>query len=91
MNESQLALEANDEAAMVACGYRLGKALAPGTTIYLVGELGMGKTTLSRGVMQAFGHLPSRNEVTAIEPFEFKVINADQRKIHSLRMRPLEP
>ena len=47
--------------------------------------------TIGGLVMQAFGHLPSRNEVTAIEPFEFKVINADQRKIHSLRMRPLEP
>ena len=39
-------------------------------------------------VLQAFGHMPSRNEVTTLEKFEFKVINADQRKIHSLRMRP---
>ena len=33
--------------------------------------------------------MPARNEVTTIDNFEFKVINADQRKIHSLRMRPL--
>ena len=39
-------------------------------------------------VLQAFGHMPARNEVTTLEDFEFKVINADQRKIHSLRMRP---
>ena len=39
-------------------------------------------------VMHAFGHVPTRNEVTRIEGFEFKVINADQRKIHSLRLRP---
>ena len=39
-------------------------------------------------VLQAFGHMPARNEVTTLEHFEFKVINADQRKIHSLRMRP---
>ena len=39
-------------------------------------------------VLQAFGHMPARNEVTSLENFEFKVINADQRKIHSLRMRP---
>jgi apolipoprotein N-acyltransferase len=38
--------------------------------------------------MHAFGHMPTRNEVTHIEGFEFKVINADQRKIHSLRLRP---
>ena len=44
--------------------------------------------TIGGLVMQAFGHMPSRNEVTEIEGFEFKVINADQRKIHSLRLRP---
>ena len=32
--------------------------------------------------------LAPRNEITTLERFEFKVINADQRKIHSLRMRP---
>ena len=40
-------------------------------------------------MIQAFGHMPTRNEVATIEDFEFKVVNADQRKIHSLRMRPL--
>ncbi|GAB3280754.1 HlyC/CorC family transporter [Parahaliea aestuarii] len=46
--------------------------------------------TIGGLVIQAFGHMPARNEVTTIDNFEFKVINADQRKIHSLRMRPLE-
>ncbi len=41
--------------------------------------------------MHAFGHVPTRNEVTHIDGFEFKVINADQRKIHSLRLRPPNP
>jgi magnesium and cobalt transporter len=45
--------------------------------------------TIGGLVIQAFGHMPARNEVTQIEKFEFKVINADQRKIHSLRMRPV--
>lgn len=44
--------------------------------------------TIGGVVMHAFGHMPARNEVTHIEGFEFKVINADQRKIHSLRLRP---
>jgi magnesium and cobalt transporter len=44
--------------------------------------------TIGGLVMHAFGHMPTRNEVTHIEGFEFKVINADQRKIHSLRLRP---
>jgi len=44
--------------------------------------------TIGGLVMHAFGHVPTRNEITQIEGFEFKVINADQRKIHSLRLRP---
>ena len=44
--------------------------------------------TIGGLVMHAFGHVPTRNEITHIDGFEFKVINADQRKIHSLRLRP---
>jgi magnesium and cobalt transporter len=42
--------------------------------------------TIGGLVMQQFGHLPGRNETTTLEGIEFKVINADQRKIHSLRV-----
>ena len=45
--------------------------------------------TIGGLVIQALGHMPTRNEIATIDQFEFKVINADQRKIHSLRMRPL--
>lgn len=45
--------------------------------------------TIGGLVIQALGHMPTRNETAVIDKFEFKVINADQRKIHSLRMRPL--
>ncbi len=45
--------------------------------------------TIGGLVIQAFGHMPVRNETATIDRFEFQVINADQRKIHSLRMRPL--
>jgi len=45
--------------------------------------------TIGGLVIQAFGHMPCRNEIATIDNFEFKVINADQRKIHSLRMRQL--
>ena len=44
--------------------------------------------TIGGLVMHAFGYMPARNEVTHIDGFEFKVINADQRKIHSLRLQP---
>ena len=45
--------------------------------------------TIGGLVIQAFGHMPARNETATIDSFEFKVINSGQRKIHSLRMRPL--
>jgi len=46
--------------------------------------------TIGGLVIQAFGHMPARDDVATIDNFEFKVINADQRKIHSLRLRQLQ-
>jgi magnesium and cobalt transporter len=40
-------------------------------------------------VMNAFGHLPKRNEVTEIGDFSFRVLNADSRRVHLLRLTPL--
>lgn len=42
-----------DDAAMRAFGARLGPYLKAGDTICLTGDLGAGKTTLSRGLIQA--------------------------------------
>ncbi|HLA33122.1 MAG TPA: HlyC/CorC family transporter [Pseudomonas sp.] len=40
-------------------------------------------------VMNSFGHLPKRNEVTDIGEFRFRVISADSRRVHLLRLTPL--
>ncbi len=40
-------------------------------------------------VMSAFGHLPKRNEVTESGEFRFRVLNADSRRIHLLRLSPV--
>jgi len=45
-----------DEDATLAFGAALAHALAPGLTIYLVGDLGAGKTTLTRGVLRGLGY-----------------------------------
>ena len=45
-----------DEDATLAFGATLAHALVPGLTIYLVGDLGVGKTTLTRGVLRGLGY-----------------------------------
>ena len=42
--------------------------------------------TIGGVLMHAFGHLPRRNEVATIDNFNFRVINADKRQIHMLRV-----
>ncbi len=39
-------------------------------------------------VMSAFGHLPKRNEVVELGEFRFRVLNADSRRVHLLRLSP---
>lgn len=46
----------HDEAGTAALGESLAQALAPGLTIYLHGDLGAGKTTLTRALLHAAGH-----------------------------------
>ncbi len=43
--------------------------------------------TIGGLLLKSFGYLPSRNEVARLDDYEFKVVNADNRQIHLLRMR----
>lgn len=45
-------------------GYRLGRMLKKGDVVGLYGELGTGKTTMAKGIAQAFG-LASRDIISA--------------------------
>jgi tRNA threonylcarbamoyladenosine biosynthesis protein TsaE len=45
-----------DEAATLAFGKKIAASLHAGLTIYLVGNLGAGKTTLTRGILHGLGY-----------------------------------
>lgn len=45
-----------DEAATLSYAAAFAKTLEPGLTVYLHGDLGAGKTTFVRGVLQSLGH-----------------------------------
>ena len=54
--EARLRLGLADEAATVELGTRLAATIVPGLKIYLHGDLGAGKTTLSRALLKGLGH-----------------------------------
>jgi magnesium and cobalt transporter len=45
--------------------------------------------TIGGLVLRNLGHLPQRGETADIDIFQFKVLNADNRQIHLLRVSPL--
>lgn len=42
--------------------------------------------TIGGLVMQAFGHLPQRNETTMLKHYRFRILYSDNRQIHLLRL-----
>lgn len=67
---------ANTETEMVALGEQLGRAFVQypaAFTVHLLGDLGAGKTTLTRGILRAFGHTGAVKSptYTLVEAYEF--------------------
>lgn len=69
---NQYQVKLSDEEAMIAFGYKIANVAAGRGVIFLLGDLGMGKTTLSRGILRGCGHQGSVKSptYTLVEPYE---------------------
>jgi len=88
-NNNTYQVELNDEAAQLAFGRRLATVLMPGMTVFLRGDLGVGKTTLCRGIVNGMGFKGNVKSptYTLVEPYEM----AEQRVYHFDLYRLGEP
>ena len=75
---SELTLHLADEEAMVAFGGQLANITQGHGLIFLEGDLGAGKTTLSRGIIRGLGHTGAVKSptFTLVEPYEIGDIRA---------------
>jgi len=74
------ALLARTEQELEAEGMALARTLAPGSIVFLEGDLGAGKTTMCRGILRGFGYMgvvPSPT-YTFVELYEL----SGQRLVH---------
>lgn len=75
---SEVTLYLADEQAMSDFGARIARVTQGHGLIFLKGNLGMGKTTLSRGIIRGLGHVGAVKSptFTLVEPYEIGDIRA---------------
>ena len=86
---SEVTLYLADEQAMSDFGARIAHVTQGHGLIFLEGNLGMGKTTLSRGIIRGLGHVGAVKSptFTLVEPYEI----GDVRAFHFDLYRLVDP
>lgn len=74
MNEIELIQDVEDEDQLLQMGSRLSEVIKPSFVLYLEGDLGAGKTTLTRGFLRGHHYTGKVKSPTygLVEPYEFK-------------------
>ncbi|RCX07198.1 tRNA (adenosine(37)-N6)-threonylcarbamoyltransferase complex ATPase subunit type 1 TsaE [Marinomonas foliarum] len=74
----QIEKDVYGEELMESLGGAVSSVLKAGAVVYLEGDLGMGKTTLVRGMLRGLGHLgPVKSPTyTIVEPYELSGLEA---------------
>jgi tRNA threonylcarbamoyladenosine biosynthesis protein TsaE len=90
VDDSRITLTLADENATMDFAQRLAAQLQPGLVIYLQGDLGAGKTTLVRAVLNALGYTGRVKSptYTLLEPYQ--VAGLDLRHFDLYRMNDEE-